>query len=61
MLRICLRFRYDQFTDQMTALLHKGLEEEQAKMHQDFWLPQAAARQGPFTLPLAHCNTAEGA
>ena len=36
MLRICLRFCNDQFTDQMTVLLHKGLEEEQAKMYQDF-------------------------
>ncbi len=34
MLRICLRFCNDQFTDQMTVLLHKGLEEEQTKMHQ---------------------------
>jgi hypothetical protein len=61
MLRICLRFCNDQFTDQMTVLLHKGLEEEPAKMHQDLWLPQAATRQGPFTSLLVRCSTAEGA
>jgi hypothetical protein len=36
MLRICLRFCNDQFSDQITVLLHKGLEEEQAKMYQEF-------------------------
>jgi hypothetical protein len=36
MLRICLRFGNDQFSDQMTVLLHKGLEEEQAKLYQEF-------------------------
>jgi hypothetical protein len=50
MLRICLRLCSDKFTDQMTVLLHKGLEEEQAKMYQDFCLPRAATRQG------LHCS-----
>jgi hypothetical protein len=36
MLRICLRFCNDQFTDQMTVLLNKGLEEDQAKMYHEF-------------------------
>ena len=36
MLRICLRFCNEHFTDQMTFLLNKGLEEDQAKMYQEF-------------------------
>ncbi len=36
MLRICLKFCNDQFTDQMKVLLHKGLEDEQSRLYQEF-------------------------
>jgi hypothetical protein len=56
MLCICLRFCNEHFTDQMTVLLHKGLEQDRAQN-----VPQIATRPWLCALPLVHCNMADGA
>jgi hypothetical protein len=51
MLRICLRFCNDHFSDHVTVLLHKGLEQDQAQMYQQFLV--AASSDAAMALCIA--------